>query len=214
MSLQCKMVHMLTPAVDMEVAMCCFWREQGYLGSRQWTPWAHDREAKSVLVRGLQVHSVFCHARQTARGSFHDWFVETVSHDTEANKSWLIRGFQFTPPSKVAGNIGPEIWDSGRWPVKGTPAPLLCGRALKKFQDRAGHWQDATLTLHRSLTLSFFPVSLSSSIVWTVLFQFVYLETFSQYHPELLFRKVTNFIKYCLWETITNKKNGNNQKKF
>lgn len=41
MSLQCKMAHMLTPVMDMEVAMCCFWREQGYLGSRQWTPWAH-----------------------------------------------------------------------------------------------------------------------------------------------------------------------------
>lgn len=63
------MAQMLTPAVDTEAAMC--W-EGARLIRFQAVNALSAREAKSVLVRRLQVHSVFCHARQTAGGSFHD----------------------------------------------------------------------------------------------------------------------------------------------
>lgn len=53
-------------------------------------------------------------SRKTARGSFHDWFVETLCHDDmEANKSWPIRGFRLTPPSSREH----RAWDLRLWQV-------------------------------------------------------------------------------------------------
>lgn len=71
MPLQCRMAQMLIPAVDTEAAMC--WEGARLIRFQAVNALsARDREAKYVLVRSLQVHSVFCHARQTVGGSFHD----------------------------------------------------------------------------------------------------------------------------------------------
>lgn len=105
MPLQCRMAQMLTPAVDTEAAMC--W-EGARLIRFQAVNALSACEAKSVLVRCLQVHSDFVtQDRRQEAASMTDLWRLCVTMTWRQTK--VVRSKAFNSLHQVAGNDGPEI---------------------------------------------------------------------------------------------------------